>query len=207
MNNIIPTSRLNPIALNYLKLYPLPNIAGQVNGENNYGIAVADSDGYDNELGRLDFNISDKNKLSFDFRHNYRLQHKNLYFGDPGVWHFAHPEELGDVPRRHLHHHAVADSRPSRKLDPVPRDQRLPGRWHRSHDLRIPLLSGGEFTVRRTAVYAVCQRLRSQCRGIQCVGMSGDTDTPYDIFQVFTSIVKITGNHTIKAGVDLPRLP
>ena len=28
-------------------------------------------------------------------------------------------------------------------------------------------------------------------------------DTPYDIFQIFTSIVKITGNHTIKAGVDL----
>ena len=55
VNNTIPTSRLNPIALNYMKLYPLPNIAGAVNGENNYGITAADFDGYDNEMGRHGF--------------------------------------------------------------------------------------------------------------------------------------------------------
>ena len=33
--------------------------------------------------------------------------------------------------------------------------------------------------------------------------MTGDNNTPYDIFQIFASIVKITGNHTIKAGADL----
>ncbi len=37
----------------------------------------------------------------------------------------------------------------------------------------------------------------------QCIGMTGDSRTPYDIFQIFTSLVKITGNHTIKTGVDL----
>lgn len=35
--NIIPTSQLNPAAVNYLNAYPLPNVPGSVNGtENNY---------------------------------------------------------------------------------------------------------------------------------------------------------------------------
>ena len=82
-NNIIPASRINPISQKYLQLYPQPNIPGLFNGENNYGITIADTDGYDNELGRLDFNISDRSKLSYDFHHNYRLQTKNVYFKNP----------------------------------------------------------------------------------------------------------------------------
>jgi hypothetical protein len=32
--------------------------------------------------------------------------------------------------------------------------------------------------------------------------MSGDSSTPFDIYQVFGNLVKIHGNHTIKVGVD-----
>jgi len=27
-NNVVPTSEINPVALNYLKFYPLPNLPG-----------------------------------------------------------------------------------------------------------------------------------------------------------------------------------
>ena len=81
-NNVIPASMLNPIATNYLQYFPPPNTAGQANGFGNFAITSVDSDGYDNELGRLDFNLSDKNKLSFDARHSNRTQDKNLYFGN-----------------------------------------------------------------------------------------------------------------------------
>ena len=73
---MIPGNLLNPIAQNYLKLLPLPNIAGQPNGFGNYNLSAIDSDDYDNELGRLDINLSDKHRLWFDARHNYRFQEK-----------------------------------------------------------------------------------------------------------------------------------
>jgi hypothetical protein len=63
----------------------MPNTPGSANGENNFGITVADSDRYDNELGRMDVNLSDKSKLSYDFRHSYRIQDKNHYFSNPAL--------------------------------------------------------------------------------------------------------------------------
>jgi hypothetical protein len=71
-NNVIPTSRLNPIALNLLQFYPLPNTTGQPNGFDNYACNFLTSNGYDNELIRVDFNTSARNKLTADFRHNKR---------------------------------------------------------------------------------------------------------------------------------------
>jgi len=57
-NNVIPTSRLNPVSLKYLQYYPQPNLPGQINGFRNYVVNAIDSDSYDNELARLDVNLS-----------------------------------------------------------------------------------------------------------------------------------------------------
>ena len=88
--NIIPTNRLNPVALNYLNFYPQPNTPGLTNGLQNYVINAVDSDGYDNELGRMDINISDRNRLSFNARHNYRAQNKNQYFDNPSTGNYLY---------------------------------------------------------------------------------------------------------------------
>lgn len=203
MNNTIPSSRLNPIALDYLKLYPLPNITGQVNGENNYGITAADYDTYNNELGRLDFNISDRNKLSYDFRHNDRLQHKNLYFNDPAYgtllarknWgtslddiYTLSPTLILDMRASWTRFHEISGS-PSDGIGPA------------TYGFPSYLAGGSQFVGLPYLQFA--GGCGANAVGFQCVGMSGDANTPYDIFQIFTSIVKITGNHTIKAGVDL----
>ena len=84
--NTIPTSRLNPVAMNYMKYYPAPNLPGLADGENNYGTSTPGSDNFDNELGRIDFNVSNKDKLYYDFRHNFRDDVTNQYFGpaNPG---------------------------------------------------------------------------------------------------------------------------
>jgi hypothetical protein len=202
-NNIIPTSRLNPIALDYLKLFPMPNIVGQVNGENNYGIAVADFDTYSNELGRLDFNISDKNRLSFDFRHNDRLQHKNLYFNNPAYgtllarknWgsslddiYTITPTLVLDARASWTRFHEISGS-PGDGVDPT------------TYGFPSYMATSSEFVGLPYMQFA--GGCGANAVAFQCVGMTGDADTPYDIFQIFTSIVKITGNHTIKAGVDL----
>jgi hypothetical protein len=81
-NNIIPTAQLNPIALAYLKYMPLPNIAGFAGGLNNFGSTAGTPDNYNNELGRLDYNLSQRDRMFFDIRATDYLQSKNNYYGN-----------------------------------------------------------------------------------------------------------------------------
>ncbi|MEK7405824.1 MAG: hypothetical protein AAB225_12010, partial [Acidobacteriota bacterium] len=72
--NVIPRSRLNPIALNYLKFYTGPNQAGRADGRDNFLANTTRTEDFNSELGRLDFNLSDRHTFFFNFRHNERLQ-------------------------------------------------------------------------------------------------------------------------------------
>ena len=88
-NNVIPQSRLNPIALELMKFYPEPNtINTSFDGTNNYFTSFPSVDLYDSQFGRLDFNLGTKDKLFLDVRHSQRTQTTNNYFhniatGDP----------------------------------------------------------------------------------------------------------------------------
>lgn len=57
--NLIPTNLLNPVALNLLKLYPLPTAPGIVN---NWSVATKSQDRYDVHFVRLDHAFSDKHR-------------------------------------------------------------------------------------------------------------------------------------------------
>jgi hypothetical protein len=203
VNNIIPASRLSPIALNYMKLYPLPNLPGAANGENNYGISVPYTDGYDNEIGRLDFNISDKNKLSYDFRHNYLLQHKNEYFNDPAFGLLLIRKNWGTTLDD------VYTLSPSLILDVRANWTRFNENDGSPGDGTNPATYGFPSYMAQDSLFAGLPYMQfaggcgANATGLQCVGMTGDSNTPYDSYQVFASIVKVTGNHTIKAGADL----
>ncbi|MCL5744575.1 MAG: TonB-dependent receptor, partial [Acidobacteria bacterium] len=68
--NIIPTSRLDPVAFNIAKYYPMPNGAGDPNsGTNNYaasGNAVVNINQFDI---KADENLNDNNRFFFRFSH------------------------------------------------------------------------------------------------------------------------------------------
>ncbi len=69
--NIIPASSINPVALNVLKYYPLPNQPGAVNsGLNNYYDATTSVVNSDTVDAKVDENINDKNR--FFFRYSQR---------------------------------------------------------------------------------------------------------------------------------------
>ena len=68
-NNIIPASQINPVAAKIVKLWDLPNQPGPADGTNNYTAAKNAQDTYDNELVRLDHNVSDNER--FYFRTNF----------------------------------------------------------------------------------------------------------------------------------------
>jgi hypothetical protein len=62
-NNVIPTNLLNPVALNLLKFYPLPNQAGTAEGRNNHFQAYKILESYDVWMARFDHSFSEKHRM------------------------------------------------------------------------------------------------------------------------------------------------
>jgi hypothetical protein len=90
-NNLIPKTQLNPVALAYLGFYPSPNVApARPDGFQNFGNNATTNDNYNNEMGRLDYNTSDRSRLSFNIRKADYRQVKNNYFGYPADDHAQH---------------------------------------------------------------------------------------------------------------------
>lgn len=82
--NKIPANQLSPIAQKYLGFIPAPNVinGARDDGFNNFGSNAPSRDGYTNELGRLDYNISARHRTYFNIRHTDYYQTKNDYFGN-----------------------------------------------------------------------------------------------------------------------------
>ena len=62
-NNIVPPSRISPIAKSILSLYPAPNTTGLAGGVNNFVKTIAPLDKYCHHTARVDHMISDKQRL------------------------------------------------------------------------------------------------------------------------------------------------
>ena len=142
-------------------------------------------------------------RIAYDFRHNYRLQHKDLYFNNLATGSLLTRENWGTSLDD------IYTLSPSLILD-------VRGSWTRFHESNASPSDGIDPTTYGFPSYLAANsqfiglpylHFNSGCSAnavaFQCVGMTGDTYTPYDFFQIFASIVKITGNHTIKIGADL----
>ena len=81
-NQLNTAGTINPVSAAYLKLFPQPNTTGSSTGQNNYISGAPSVDTYNNEFGRLDYNASARDHIFGDFRHNYRTQVKNDFFGN-----------------------------------------------------------------------------------------------------------------------------
>jgi Carboxypeptidase regulatory-like domain/TonB dependent receptor-like, beta-barrel len=85
-NNIIPPSRINPVARKIADLWDQPNQAGTIDGVNNYTKGKNAQDTYWNHIVRVDHNLSQKQR--FYVRANFTLMDRpenerhNRAFGD-----------------------------------------------------------------------------------------------------------------------------
>ena len=66
--NVIPTNLLNPVAVNYLNLYPLPNRPGL---QNNFFSSTPRHQNYRSWVTRVDHNISENHRLFFNYYHSF----------------------------------------------------------------------------------------------------------------------------------------
>lgn len=75
---------IDSVTANYLKLFPEPNSPGTTlaDGANNYISNAPSVDNYNEEFGRLDYNVSSRDHLFFDYRANHRSQVKQDYYNN-----------------------------------------------------------------------------------------------------------------------------
>ena len=203
--NIIPASRLNPVSQALMKYFPMPNAPGSINGLGNFNVIATDSDGYDNEMGRLDYNISDNHRITFDVHHNYRLQNKNNYFNNPATGNTLYRVNQG------VSLDDVYTINPTTVLD-------LRGSWMRFIEAHASLSEGFDLTSIGLPSSFASQVESSQLpyltftstgvsnggeSSFQNLGYNSDGSNAYDAFQIFGTLSKIHGNHTLKAGTDI----
>lgn len=201
--NVIPSALLSPIAQNYLKFYPSPTPGlGTPEGFDNYVNNNTSSDSFNNELGRLDWNMSTRSHLFFDARHNNRLQAKNNYFGNAATGVTLTRENWGGTVDEvyTFSPTTVADFRinwtymkeihgdPSIGLNPT--------------TLGYPSYVAS--AARRFQMPAL--QFSGSCgsqNSFQCLGNTGDSAVPSSSYQIFGDVLKMVGAHELHFGVDL----
>lgn len=200
--NIIPKNLLNPIAQAYLKFFPEPNVAGQANGFDNYGNTSTTNDNYSNELGRIDYNMSDRSRMFFNVRHNDEFQTKNNYFGNIATgsnltrenWgasldevYTFNPTTVFDL-RLNFTRLNEIHAEPSSGFDPTTLG--FPGYLAgSSHHLQLPYVGFAGSCGSQTSY--------------QCLGDTGASAAPSQSLQLFADTVKIVRSHTLKFGADI----
>ena len=87
--NILPTSRINPIATNILKYYSLPNTPGTVDGTNNLNRSADTEDAhYYAHIARVDQVIGSKDRMFFRVNAYKRTSFYNNWYRDAATGEF-----------------------------------------------------------------------------------------------------------------------
>jgi Carboxypeptidase regulatory-like domain len=198
-NNQIPTSELNPISMNMLQFFPEPNLASS-NGFDNYGSNTPTTDDYNNELARVDYNLSDRDRVFVDFRRTGYLQNKNNYFNNNVMGSDLTRDNLGtaldnvytinptNVLDVRLNFTRMAETHPSPNAGFDPTTLGFPSYIDaNSQYLQIPYFALASATS------------TTQIK----LGDNGANILPSQSLQLFATWVTVKGSHTLKFGVDL----
>ncbi len=203
--NVIPSGRISPIARKILDFFPPPNNLGRPDGRDNFISRQIEKNFYHNELIRGDYVISERHKLFVNYRQNNRDDERGFFDNLGGdkqdLWHIAD----GNTFHR-TNYGAMADDvytfTPTLLLN-----TRL--NWTRFTEGNLHYSDGFDFTT----LGFPRELLASSARiGLPTVDISdlktiaGDdrtNDNAYDIFQIFTTLTKIAGRHSVKIGADL----
>ena len=194
-NNIIPASRIHPVAANLLKYYPAPNSPGRADGSNNYLSSIAKTWNYNNEMGRVDYNMSERHKIFGSFRHSYALAETGNFLGNiatgKNVLRINWQGMVDDVYT--LSPTTVLNNRVSwaRFKD----GQTRPGDGFDMTQLGLPS------ALRASSLKESFPRF--DIGSYTPLGEDAGNINHYDTFQLFSSLSRFQGKHGIKLGADI----
>jgi hypothetical protein len=210
LNNQLNTAgSLNPVAAAYLKLFPLPNNTSGVNasGLGNYVSGAPSFDTYSNEFGRLDYNLSSRDHLFFDFRHNIRTQVKNDYFGNGSTGTTLNRENHGATVDNvyTLNPTTIIDTRFN--WTEFYEAHGTPAQQYSPATVGLPAsLSTGSAEVQLPCINFTTSSTVGTCSpGSSTYAALGDNTSALDpttSYQAFADVVKIIGKNTLKVGFD-----
>jgi hypothetical protein len=199
--NKIPSNQLNAVAKNYLSLFPDPNVTAGVreDGQNNFGSNAPSADGYTNELGRLDYNINQKNRTYFNIRHTDYYQTKNDYFHNIATGSNLSRNNWGTT-LDHVYMINASNVLNVRfNFTRMFEDHSSPNAGFDPTSYGFPAYLGGssQYAQLPTLTFATTQT------NIQTVGFGSNANIlPSQSAQFFGNLVMIRGQHNIKVGGD-----
>ncbi len=190
---------LNPIAVNYLNLFPPANNTSGVgaDGSDNYISNAPSVDDYTEEFGRMDYNLSSNDHLFFDYRHNYRSQIKEDYFGNQTNGSTLVRQNWGSSLDN------VYTVNPTTVID-----TRLNWTYfYEAHDSPAstysPTQMGFPAGLQSASPYVELPVIKFNSSSYQDFNnTAGPGYDPTTSYQLFADVVKVLGNHTLKIGFD-----
>ncbi len=204
--NIIPTARLNPIAVAYLNLYPLPNTTGNADGTLNYFSNQIRSSNYRSWITRIDHNINDRHKIFGKYYHSFNPEDRQNWTGTPITQGFEYRTNDGasldytatlsdsmvlDV-RTNLSRF-VQERRPAIEFDPASLG---------FSGAALAAMNGYQYLPRfDIRTYDAGRPIRS-ILGASRSDYNEGLLRPFYVFSVQPSMTQIRGNHTMKYGYD-----
>ena len=199
--NIIPANRISPIAQNYLKYYVQPNQPGNANGQANY---LSNSDGernsFYNVIGRLDVALSERHRFFFGARHNLRTGNGGNAFGKTVTDNPTATDALRRINWGYMLDDVYTIS-PTFLMN-------TRFNWTRFVEPTRNFSLGYDSTSLGLPSYLSAASPRKILPRISFstftpLGDTGGTEFPFDTFQVYESLTKIVGNHSLKFGADI----
>ncbi len=193
--------KINPITAAYLAQVPLPNYTGssaKPDGENNFFADDPTTNNYKSNMGRIDWNITDANKIFFEaHRSNYVVNQGNIF---NNLLTGSHSQTIlwgGSVDD-------VENFSPTLNLE-----NRLGfSRWYslgapNGNGVNPTNLGLPGYIAANSTAFAISPMSFSDSAGIPTFGGSPGNLEAFDTIQYFASLNKTWGHHTIKIGPDI----
>jgi len=192
--NIIPTYRINSISQALMPFLPSPNNFTAADGTNDYLSNQAELDTFRSELTRVDFNFSNRNKFYANIRNNLRKVSLDL-FHNPSTNYYQQRINWGGMVEDVLTLSATT------VLD-------IRANYTR---YALPTVSGSNgYDITKlgfpSSLAAASQpgKLPSiSFSTITAFGTVGNSGTANESYQIFPTLTKVVGNHSLKAGADM----
>jgi len=193
--NQIPASELNAIAKAYLAFFPEPtNPTATIN---NFVSAPNTNDIFSNEMGRIDYNMSERSRLFADVRHTDYSQEKNDYFNNIAEGSLLYRGNLG------LAADEVYTVSPNEVVDlrlnftRMNEGHNMPSVGFNPTSLGFPSYLAANSTYLQLPIISF-----NSATGLQALGATGANKLPSQSYQLYPTWMTTKGNHTIKAGGD-----
>lgn len=198
--NIIPASRISAIAKNYLSYYPLPNQAGNSQGQNNFLSGNPRTDNFHSESIRFDQVVTEKQRFFARYSHNNRVEARGnwggVVSGVSSTGNFLYRINDGGS-----FDHVYTFS-PTVTLNTRVGFSRFNEPNIRQHEGQVTPASLG-FPAQTAALFGPESYLpRFEISGYSVLGDSVGGGSTHNIYTVQPTMTKIAGRHAFRFGYD-----